>query len=57
VAGGGKPALVKIIVAMLQKKKNIIPNLDDLNNGSATTAVQFHHGRLFDYKKRAIRSP
>jgi hypothetical protein len=47
VASGSKPALVKIIVEMLQKKKIIIPNLDDLNNGSATTAVQFHHGRFF----------
>jgi carotenoid cleavage dioxygenase len=47
VAGGGKPALVKVIVEMLQKKKGIIPNLADLNNGSATTAIQYHNGRLF----------
>ena len=47
VAGGGKPALTKVIVEMLQKKKDIIPNLEDLNNGSATTAIQHHNGRLF----------
>jgi carotenoid cleavage dioxygenase-like enzyme len=47
IAGGGKPALFKVLVEGLEKRRGLIPAIDDLDNGSNTTAIQFHHGKLY----------
>ncbi|WP_200821236.1 carotenoid oxygenase family protein [Oceanicoccus sp. KOV_DT_Chl] len=47
LAGGGKAALFKIIVDLLKKRFKVIPALDNCENSSATTAIQYHHGKLY----------
>ena len=46
-AGGGKPALTKILVTMLQQKFGFIPAIDNLTNSGSSTAVQYHHGTVY----------
>ncbi|MFK8050885.1 MAG: carotenoid oxygenase family protein [Halioglobus sp.] len=47
LAGGGKPALFKIILDLLKKRFGVIPKLETLENSSATTAIQYHSGKLY----------
>lgn len=47
LAGGGKAGLVKIMLEMLKKRLGLLPELSRLENGSATTAIQYHHGKLY----------
>jgi carotenoid 9,10(9',10')-cleavage dioxygenase 1 len=54
IAGGGKPALFKVIVEALQKRRGVIPALTDLENGSSTTAIQFHHGKLYALQETSL---
>lgn len=47
LAGGGKPGFFKIILDLLKKRFGVIPRLDNLENSSATTAIQYHQGKLY----------
>ena len=47
LAGAGKPGLFKIILDLLKKRFKVIPKLAMLENASATTAIQYHHGKLY----------
>lgn len=47
LAGGGKASFARIITDLLKKRFGVMPDLDTLENGSSTTAIQHHHGRLY----------
>lgn len=47
LAGSGKPGLFRIILDLLKKRFGVIPRLETLENSSATTAIQYHHGKLY----------
>ncbi|MEP1469651.1 MAG: carotenoid oxygenase family protein [Halieaceae bacterium] len=47
LAGAGKPGLFKIILDLLKKRFGVIPKLETLENSSATTAIQYHNGKLY----------
>ncbi|ARN76473.1 hypothetical protein BST96_17340 [Oceanicoccus sagamiensis] len=47
LAGGGKASFARIITDLLKKRFGVIPSLDMLENGSSTTAIQYHHGKLY----------
>lgn len=47
LAGGGKAALARILVDRAMQRRGISPALDNRENSSATTAVQYHHGKLY----------
>lgn len=47
LAGGGKAGLFRIILDLLKKRFGIIPKLETLENSSATTAIQYHNGKLY----------
>jgi carotenoid cleavage dioxygenase-like enzyme len=47
LAGGGKAGLVRMAVAALRQRLGILPALEALESGSSTTAVQYHHGKLY----------
>ena len=47
LAGGGKAGLVRMAVAALRQRLGVLPALEALESGSSTTAVQYHHGRLY----------
>ena len=47
VAGGGKPALAKIALSAIEQRTGLAPAIDTLENSSVSTAIQFHHGKLY----------
>ncbi len=47
LAGGGKAGLARMIVAALKQRFGVLPSLKVLESGSSTTAVQYHHGKLY----------
>ena len=47
IAGGGKPALAKLVISLLEQRFGITPKISSLENGAASTAIQFHHGQLY----------
>ncbi|MFV8783157.1 carotenoid oxygenase family protein [Microbulbifer sp. SA54] len=47
IAGGGKAALFKVLAEAMEKRRGLIPAIPDLDNGSNTTAIQFHHDKLY----------
>ena len=47
LAGGGKAGLVRMAVAALRQRLGVLPALEALESGSSTTAVQYHHGKLY----------
>jgi carotenoid cleavage dioxygenase len=47
LAGGGPAALGKILLEKLAVRAGRLPRLETIRNSSATTAVQYHHGRLY----------
>jgi carotenoid cleavage dioxygenase len=47
LAGGGPAALGKILLEKLKVRAGLLPRLETIRNSSATTAVQYHHGRLY----------
>ena len=47
LAGGGKAAFTRMMVNSLRQKRGVIPALDTLESGNSTTAIQYHHGKLY----------
>jgi carotenoid cleavage dioxygenase-like enzyme len=47
LAGAGKAGMFKILLNLLKQRVGITPKLPALENSSATTAVQYHHGKLY----------
>lgn len=47
VAGGGRAALAKMLVERLKVRAGLIPRIERLLSASATTSIQYHHGRLY----------
>ena len=47
LAGGGKAGLARMAVAALKQRSGVLPALEVLESGSSTTAVQYHHGKLY----------
>ena len=47
IAGGGKPGLFKLILSTLKQRFGVIPKIDNLQNGSSTTAIQKHGSKLY----------
>jgi carotenoid cleavage dioxygenase len=53
IAGNGKKGLARIISNALQQRFGLIPTLTSEGAASATTAIQFHHGRLYALQETA----
>ena len=47
LAGGGKAGFARMMVGALKQRFGVVPKLDVLENSSATTSVQYHHGKLY----------
>ncbi len=54
VAGGGKPAMGKIMMSLIEQKTGIVPKLSDIENSSATTAIQYHNGELYALQETSL---
>jgi carotenoid cleavage dioxygenase-like enzyme len=47
LAGGGKAGFARLTINNLKQKLGVIPKLEVLESGSSTTAIQYHHGKLY----------
>lgn len=47
LAGGGKAGFARMVIASLKQRFGVVPALDVLENSSATTSIQYHHGKLY----------
>ncbi|MBM75149.1 MAG: hypothetical protein CMK59_07095 [Proteobacteria bacterium] len=47
LAGGGAMGMAKIVCELLKKRLGMLPKLSRLESGSNSTALLFHHGKLF----------
>ena len=47
IAGGGKAGLFRMIIAALKQRFGVMPALEQMESGSSTTAIQYHHGKLY----------
>lgn len=47
LAGGGKAGFFRMIVTALKQRFGVLPALDVLESGSSTTAIHYHHGKLY----------
>ena len=47
IAGGGKAGFLRMMITALQQRLGVIPKLDVLESGNNTTAIQFHHEKLY----------
>ena len=47
IAGGGKAGFLRMMITALQQRLGVIPKLDVLESGNNTTAIQFHHDKLY----------
>lgn len=47
LAGGGKAGLARTVITALKQRFGVLPSLDTLESGSSTTAIQYHHGKLY----------
>lgn len=47
LAGGGKAGFARMVIASLKQRFGVVPTLDALESGSSTTAIQYHHGKLY----------
>ncbi|MGK0440755.1 MAG: carotenoid cleavage dioxygenase [Pseudohongiellaceae bacterium] len=54
VAGGGKPALAKIALSAIERKAGLAPNIENIENSGATTAIQYHHGELYALQETSL---
>ncbi|ARN76360.1 hypothetical protein BST96_09860 [Oceanicoccus sagamiensis] len=54
VAGGGKPAMGKIMLSLIEQKTGIVPKLSNIENSAATTAIQYHNGELYALQETSL---
>lgn len=47
IAGGGKAGFLRMMITALKQRFGVIPKLDVLESGNNTTAIQFHHNKLY----------
>ncbi|MDC0362871.1 carotenoid oxygenase family protein, partial [Halioglobus sp.] len=47
IAGGGKAGFLRMMIMALKQRFGVIPKLDVLESGNNTTAIQFHHNKLY----------
>lgn len=47
IAGAGKAGFARMMISSLKQRFGVIPKLAALESGSSTTAVQYHHGKLY----------
>jgi len=47
LAGGGKAGFARMIIASLKQRFGVLPTLAVLESGNSTTAIQYHHGKLY----------
>ena len=54
IAGNGKAGLSRIISSALEKRFGLVPDLSNLDSASSTTAIQYHHGKLYALQETAF---
>ncbi|MEH6588750.1 MAG: carotenoid oxygenase family protein [Halioglobus sp.] len=54
VAGGGKPVMGKIALSAIERRTGLAPNIEDVENSAATTAIQFHNGELYALQETSL---
>lgn len=47
IAGGGKAALAKVALSAIEQRSGLAPAIDTLENSSVSTAIGYHHGKLY----------
>ena len=47
LAGGGKAGLARMVITAMKQRFGVLPKLDVLESGNSTTAIQYHHGKLY----------
>ena len=53
IAGNGKKGFARIISSVMEKRFGLVPRLSNLDSASATTAIQYHHGKLYALQETA----
>ena len=53
IAGNGKKGFARIISSTLEQRLGLVPALSNVESASATTAIQFHHDKLFALQETA----
>ncbi|MEM1114385.1 MAG: carotenoid oxygenase family protein [Pseudomonadota bacterium] len=53
IAGNGKKGLARIISSALEKRLGLVPALSNMESASATTAIQYHHDKLYALQETA----
>ncbi len=47
LAGGGGYGARRLLLSALEKRAGLVPPLDNIHSASSTTAIQYHHGKLY----------
>ena len=53
IAGNGKKGLARIISNAMEQRFGLVPKLNNVESASATTAIQYHHGKLYALQETA----
>lgn len=54
IAGNGKKGLARIISNAMEQRFGLAPKLKNVESASATTAIQYHHGKLYALQETAF---
>ncbi|MEH6586101.1 MAG: carotenoid oxygenase family protein [Halioglobus sp.] len=53
IAGNGKKGFARIVSNVMEKRFGLVPKLANVDSASATTAIQYHHGKLYALQETA----
>ncbi len=53
IAGNGKKGFARIISNVMEQRFGLVPKMASVENASATTAIQCHHGKLYALQETA----
>ncbi|MEP4146006.1 MAG: carotenoid oxygenase family protein [Halioglobus sp.] len=53
IAGNGKKGFARIISNVMEQRFGLVPKMESVENASATTAIQCHHGKLYALQETA----
>ena len=53
IAGNGKKGLARIISNAMEQRFGLVPKLANVESASATTSIQYHHGKLYALQETA----
>jgi carotenoid 9,10(9',10')-cleavage dioxygenase 1 len=53
IAGNGKKGLARIISSAMAQRFGLVPKLSNVESASSTTAIQYHHGKLYALQETA----